>query len=110
MGKDILDKDNPIFALPVRYGGLCIANPLENCDRECAASRKVTEDLTAWIVNQDNALDNYDFSKMKEPIKPLKSLRHSIFIQLPELSRTALFVSDIWLGHSKFPSILCRKE
>ena len=43
--------DRTIFALPVRYGGLGIANPAENCDREYAASRTVTEDLTALIVN-----------------------------------------------------------
>ena len=75
VGKDISDLERSIFALPVRFGGLGIANPVENCDKEYAASLIVTEDLSMLMVNQINTLDNYDFFQQKEVIKNLKSLK-----------------------------------
>ncbi len=72
VGRDISVQDRSIFALPVRYGGLGIANPVEISDREYTASLAITKDLTALIVNQENTLENYDCPKQKEILKDLK--------------------------------------
>ena len=42
-----------IFALPIRYGGLGIFNPVELCMKEFQRSRKVTEPLVQLIKQQN---------------------------------------------------------
>ncbi len=76
--------DRSIFSLPVRYGGLGIANPVEICDREYTASLTITKDLRTLIVKQENTLNNYDCLKQKEMIKELKSLKEKYLISKRE--------------------------
>ena len=67
--------DRSTFTLPVRYGGLGISNPVENCDKKYAASISITKELTDLIVSQDNTLENYDLSSQNKTIKTLKALK-----------------------------------
>lgn len=60
IGRKISDMERKILAMPVKYGGLGISNPMENADREYSASVKVTESLVSLIYNQETDLNNYD--------------------------------------------------
>jgi hypothetical protein len=68
VGKEISDLIRSIFALPVRYDGLGISNPVENCQREYKASVTITKDLTDLIVSQENT---FDLSSQNDMIKSL---------------------------------------
>ena len=41
-----------MFALPVRFGGLGIVNPVEIAEREFQTSLRITEDLVGLIYRQ----------------------------------------------------------
>ena len=64
-----------ILSLPVRYGGLGIANPTETADREYEASRYVTEDLVTLISNQEQDLSLLDTEQVDIKIKALKTAK-----------------------------------
>ena len=46
VGQEVSNLQRDMFALPVRYCGRGIANPVKTADREYETSRKVTESLT----------------------------------------------------------------
>ena len=56
IGRKVSDSERRIFALPVRHGGLGIANPVETCEREYQSSLAITEDLTGLIYRQEHDL------------------------------------------------------
>ena len=51
-GREISDIERRIFALPYRYGGLAIRNPVITSEEEFLASNAITAELTKSIVNQ----------------------------------------------------------
>ena len=53
------------LALPLRYGGLGIQNPVDICEEEYAASIYITEELTNLIISQDPDIKNLDSAKIK---------------------------------------------
>ena len=55
-GCKISELQRRIFALPVRYGGLGIANPVETCDREYQSSLNITKELSDLIHRQEQDL------------------------------------------------------
>ena len=75
VGRNVSDTERMIISLPVRYGGLGIANPTENGAREYQASVTVTENLTELIYNQECDLTNYDTKKQAEIISNLKTVK-----------------------------------
>ena len=66
LGRRVNDTERKIFALPVRYGGLGILNPVETAEREFQNSCTITQDLTAIIENQETDFRHYDVVKMRE--------------------------------------------
>jgi hypothetical protein len=76
VGRKIKDVDRDIFALPVRFGGLNIVNPVESADREYRASRFITKNLTDVILNQDQDFSNYDKEDAKEKVKIGKNMKN----------------------------------
>ena len=72
IGRNVSDTERGIISLPVRYGGLGIANPVETCHREYQASKTITEDLSDLIYRQLQDLDLFDLAKQEDGIKELK--------------------------------------
>ena len=75
IGRNVSDTERMIISLPVRYGGLGIANPVETAEREYQASITVTENLAELIYNQEQNLDNYDTKRQAEIISNLKTAK-----------------------------------
>ena len=69
------DVERRILALPVRYGGLGIANPVLTADRKYNVSVDLTENLTNIIYNQERSLDNYDKEGLKNRINIHKAAK-----------------------------------
>ena len=79
IGRNISDFERKVLSLPVRYGGLGIANPVETCEREYHASKLITEDLAALLYRQEQDLTLFDTEKQEAVIKELKKNKE-IFI------------------------------
>ena len=77
VGRDVSDVERKIFALPVRLGGLGIANPVEICEREFSASRTITEDLANLIYQQEQNLSLFDSARQDSLIKRLKAAKEN---------------------------------
>ena len=77
IGRKVSDIHRSLFALPVRYGGLGITNPVETADREYETSLKLTEDLTTLICNQETSLKSLDREKIESRAKGLKLLKET---------------------------------
>ncbi len=75
VGRDISDLERDIISLPVRYGGLGIADTSITTDREYATSRKVTGSLTQLIKNQEHSLSHYDSNNVRATIQALKTAK-----------------------------------
>ena len=72
VGRKINDVERKVFALPVRLGGMNIANPVETADSEFRASLYITEDLAQVIKNQDTDFTNYNEEEAFRKIKAIK--------------------------------------
>ena len=79
IGRNISDFERKVLSLPVRQGGLGIANPVETCEREYHASKLITEDLAALLYRQEQDLTLFDTEKQEAVIKELKKNKE-IFI------------------------------
>ena len=77
IGRKISDQERKILALPVRFGGLGVANPVECADREYNSSVLVTKSLTELLYSQEKHLKNYDREKQNEVVKSLKTAREA---------------------------------
>jgi hypothetical protein len=75
IGRNVSNRERNIISLPVRFGGLGIANPIENAEREYQASMAVTESLAELIYNQEQDLINYNHEKQTEIIGNLKTAK-----------------------------------
>ncbi len=64
LGRQISDIERRLLSLPLRYGGMGIANPMVTCDREYEASISITESLKSLIINQQNSLDELDYTTL----------------------------------------------
>lgn len=69
IGRHISDTERCVLSLPVRYGGLGIANPVETADREYHASKAVTRQLTDLIKRQDHDISHYSHEETLEATK-----------------------------------------
>ena len=59
IGHSVSDLKRQILSLPVRFGGLGIANSTETSDREYSASRRITANLTTIILQQKQYMSLY---------------------------------------------------
>ena len=75
------DLERQMISLPVRYGGLGIANPVENADREYNASLKITKNLSNLIFHQQQDLTAYDQEDTLEVIKSLKKNKETFLLE-----------------------------
>ena len=78
VGRSVSDVHRRMFALPVRYGGLGIINPVETAEREYQTSVKVTEELADLIYRQATSLKELDKVRIKgrkDSLKLLKEMR-----------------------------------
>ena len=71
LGRKVSELERKILSLPVRFGGLGIANPLECADREYDASCIITENLSSLIFQQQQDLAFYNTEETIQRIKNL---------------------------------------
>ena len=98
IGRPISYLERRIFALPYRYGGLAIRNPVIMSEEEYRASKTITAELTKSIVNQQKEISSINdvavklakekFRKGKE--EKLKNNFENICKLLPESDRKYL--------------------
>ena len=77
VGRNISDLERKIFSLPVRFGGLGVANPVETCAREFNYSKSITEDLSSLLFRQEQDLSYFDKEHQEELIRNLKLLKET---------------------------------
>ena len=92
VGRNVSDIERSIMSLPVRYGGLGIANPVKSCEREYQASKTITEDLSDLIYRQDQDLTLFDVAKQNAEIKEQKKNKE-LFLK-GQLEEIVLHISD----------------
>ncbi len=68
LGRPVSDLERRLIALPYRFGGLGIRNPVETADQEFTASVEVTTQLTGLLLNQDQNVSSIN----KEMVKTIK--------------------------------------
>ena len=72
IGRPVSDLERQILSLPVRFGGLGIANPVDAAEREYNASKAITQNLSNVILQQQQDISFYDQHGTAETIKRLK--------------------------------------
>ena len=72
VGRPVSDVERRILALPVRFGGIGVLNPVETADREYETSVNVTSNLKSIIYNQEDTLANLDEERTKSLINQAK--------------------------------------
>jgi hypothetical protein len=78
LGRGISEEQRKIIALPLRYGGLAIQNPVLTSDKEFQASNVITDEVQRLIYNQDTQIEKFDRSKMnteKQSIRGIKEVK-----------------------------------
>ncbi len=81
VGRPVSDIERKILSLPIRFGGLGIADPVENSNREYNASKAVTASLSNLIQQQIQDLALYDRGATVDIIKNLKKEKESFLNQ-----------------------------
>ncbi len=79
--------ERDMLALPVRFGGLGLTNPVECCEPEYQASKHITQELSSLIFqqNQDLSLFNTD-----NQISLIKEMKRQKELLLREKSQTII--------------------
>ena len=72
VGRKVSEIERRILALPVRFGGIGILNPVESAQIEYETSVKITANLKNIIFNQEKTLDNYNEEDVKKLINETK--------------------------------------
>ena len=88
IGRHVSDIERQILSLPVRFGGLGLANPTETAHREYEASCIITEDLVHLILNQEQDLSLLDTELISEKVNALKSAKNALHTQKFEEIKT----------------------
>ena len=88
VGRHISDIERRIIALPLRFGGLGIQNPIETADREYQSSLDVTEQLTNLICTQAQTLVDFDRKEVRGKKNQLKIKKEQLFrIEIDDISK-----------------------
>ena len=77
VGRKISDIERKVLSLPVRFGGLGVANPVETACREYYASKAVTQGLADLILHQEQDLSLYSSERTLEIVKEVKHCKES---------------------------------
>ena len=81
IGRSVSDVERDILSLPVRFGGMGIANPTQNAQREYEASQKVTECLTNLIRHQEQDFSLYNPESTSQRVKELKMAKDAYLLE-----------------------------
>ncbi len=65
VGRNVTDLERSMIALPLRFGGLGIQDPVKISDKEYKASKSITEELTNMIVDQNKDLSMLNLENIK---------------------------------------------
>ena len=79
-GRNVENHEREMLALPLRHGGLGIQDPTKTADREYEASRRITEQLTNLIFNQDQDLSKLDRSLIRKTKADLRLEKEKYFM------------------------------
>ena len=79
VGRKVSDIERRILALPIRHGGMGIANPTKTSEHEHDASLRITNNLTQIIYNQEEDFSNYNQKEVNEEIKKIKAKKEERF-------------------------------
>ncbi len=79
VGRKVSSIETDLLALPARWGGLGIQNPILTCDREYKCSKEITKHLVDLILNQEVTLDKIDRNSIKMTKQRLKIEKESDF-------------------------------
>ena len=79
VGRKVSDIERRILALPIRHGGMGIANPTKTSEHEHDASLRITNNLTQIIYNQEEDFSNYNQEEVNEEIKKIKAEKEERF-------------------------------
>ena len=105
IGRQVSHVERIIFSLPVRLGGLGIANPVETADREYSASKRVTGNLSTLILQQNQDLSDYDNEAVDRIIKDVKTQKEAYLNE-----KLANLTSSIADAHMKRCLILNKEK
>ena len=88
VGRKVSDLERRILALPVRFGGIGLLNPIETADLEYQTSIKITAILKGMIYNQETTLENLDEDQVKRTINKTKQDKGKRLTQEFEVIKT----------------------
>ena len=72
VGRTVSDIERQILALPVRFGGIGVQNPVKTADIEHSNSVRITETLKNIICNQERNFENFNEELVREIINLTK--------------------------------------
>ena len=72
IGRKVSDVERRILALPVRFGGIGVLNPVKTADVEYDISVRITSNLKTIIFNQERDLENLNEERIQETISQTK--------------------------------------
>ena len=81
VGRTVSDIERRILALPVRFGGMGIQNPVEIADIERSNSVRITETLKNIICNQERNFENLNEELVRETINLTKQEKENRLMQ-----------------------------
>ena len=76
VGRQVSDEEREISALPVRFGGLGIKKPEDDCDHEYHASKEITKELKEAIILQ--AVEFKNLPALEQRKKKVSEAREEI--------------------------------
>ena len=88
IGRNVSEIERRILALPVRFGGLGILNPVITAKYEFDTSMKITSGLKNLIYNQENSLANLDNERIRDTINKTKQDKEKRLMQEFELIKS----------------------
>jgi hypothetical protein len=77
IGRKVSDDERAVLSLPVRFGGMGIANPVEVANREYYASKAITQNLADIIMQQEQDICHYNHERTLSIIKEVKKAKES---------------------------------
>lgn len=81
IGRTVSDIERRILALPIRYGGINLRNPVNTAISEFTNSLSVSESLTNIIYKQDADLSNYDHVEVMKKIKQIQKFKDEAILE-----------------------------
>ena len=104
IGREVSDIERQMLALPLRFGGIGIQNPVLTSDREYTASVLVTKQLTDLIYLQDTSVDKLDVECIRSTKAALKLASETRY-----KAEVDIIADQLNVDQKKFFSLACGK-